>query len=631
VTVLDQTGAEVAKAGASAGESTPSQPTRFNPDGSGGPGPKYLRTEVLLGVEGNGFADRMMVRFAERLLGIDRVNAICRKAGPPWPSSSEMIDHLFRELGIKWEVVNPQVFDALGDRPAIFVANHPYGMADAFAVNNMLETHRPNFRLFANQFLTMADSITHKLLFVDPLMSEEYRVMNRRSVMMAIRHLKANGDLALFPGRLCSHLVPGKGPVQDTAWSDQIKTFVETSGADLVPMHISGENSRWFQYAGLVHPKLRTYRILREFLRGNREFTVTLGNPVPAEEFLRASTVTPAGDFARSLTYLLKRPDDDFPERAAKKSVAVPGAASGLSKERRIAAALDVSELLAEQKDFQIYKTGTQPALTIMDELSQIRYDAFKNELPADGPAGFVDRYDDYNSHLLLWNSKDKRLAGSYRYLMPGDDEAAFSVDQLVTSTIFKLGPEFQRLLPQSIELGRVAISPDYQKSYFPMMMLWRGVLSLVARNPDMRLIFGPIAFSPNFTTLSLEALRLWLTKHALDENWAPHVSALVEPDMRIPPEIDVEALISDCDTITKLNTVVTAIERGGRPLPVLLRHYSSAGTRFAGFGTWQTFDNALTTLVAMDVNDFRPGFLKRYLGKEETRRFLAHRKKVSA
>ena len=631
MTVLDHTGAEVAKVRASAGHSTPSQPTRFNPDGSGGPGPKYLRTEALLGVEGGTFANRLMVRFAERVLGIDAVNAICSKAGTPWPSSYEMIDHLFRELRITWEVVNPDVFDRLGERPAIFVANHPYGMADAFAVHNMLEDHRPNFRLFASHLLTMADSITHKLLFVDLLGTDEYGVLNRRSAMMAMRHLRSNGDLALFPGRMCSHLVTGKGPVQDTPWSDQIKTFVETGGADLVPMYISGQNSNWFQYAGLIHPRLRTLRILREFLRGNRHFSVTLGDPVPAEEFLRASAVTPAGNFARSLTYLLKRPKGGFAERVGTKAAAAPGAASGLSKEKRIAAVLDVSELLAEQKDFQIYKTGTAPALTIMDELSQIRYDAFKNELPADGPAGFVDRYDDYNSHLLLWNTKDKRLAGTYRYLMPGDDLAAFDVEQLVTSRIFRLGPEFQRLLPQSIELGRVAISPDYQKSYLPMMMLWRGVLSLVARNPDMRLIFGPIAFSPNFTALSLEALRLWLTRYSLDENWAPHVSALVEPDLGIPAEIDVEELIADCDTITKLNTVVTAIERGGRPLPVLLRHYSSAGTRFAGFGTWEQFQNALTTLVAMDVNDFRPDFLNRYLGKEETAKFLADREKVAS
>ena len=180
-----------------------SQPVqhRFNFDGSGGPGPKYLRTEQLLGKTGEGFIDRAIVKLAEAAIGIGAVNKICTKAGTPWPSSEVMISHLFKELDIKWRVTNPEMFEKLEGRSAVFVSNHPYGMPDAFAVNSLLEQYRPNFRLFANSFLTSADSITHKLLFVDPFMNEKSRAMNRRSMVSALKHLKEGGDLALFDVR----------------------------------------------------------------------------------------------------------------------------------------------------------------------------------------------------------------------------------------------------------------------------------------------------------------------------------------------------------------------------------------------------------------------------------------------
>ena len=286
-----------------AGVSTQPIQHRFNFDGSGGPGPKYLRTEVLLDKTGGSLLDRAIVRLAESAIGIGAVNKICLKAGTPWPSSELMISHLFKELDIKWRVTNPEAFEKLQGKSAVFVSNHPYGMPDAFAVNSMLEQYRPNFRLFANSFLTSADSITHKLLFVDPFMNEKNRAMNRRSMVSALKHLKEGGDLALFPGRICSHLKWGQTIVQDGEWTDQVRIFVEAGNANLVPVHVSGRNSWRFQTAGLVHPKLRTLMILREFIRGGHDIAFTLGDPVPAEQIIKAARIAPPGQIARALTY----------------------------------------------------------------------------------------------------------------------------------------------------------------------------------------------------------------------------------------------------------------------------------------------------------------------------------------
>ncbi len=145
--IADETGKDTAPAvlAKTAGLSTQPYKYRFNPDGSGGPGPKYLRTGELLGKTSEKWIDRAIIGLAERIVGIGAVNRICLKAGTPWPSSEVMINHLFREMGIKWRVTNPEAFEKLEGKPAVFVANHPYGMSDAFAMNMMLEQYPAQF------------------------------------------------------------------------------------------------------------------------------------------------------------------------------------------------------------------------------------------------------------------------------------------------------------------------------------------------------------------------------------------------------------------------------------------------------------------------------------------------------
>ncbi len=62
-----------------------------------------------------------------------------------------MIQHLFERLNIQYQIQNPEILDNLDERPKVFVANHPYGLPDAFALFELLTRKRPNIRLFANK------------------------------------------------------------------------------------------------------------------------------------------------------------------------------------------------------------------------------------------------------------------------------------------------------------------------------------------------------------------------------------------------------------------------------------------------------------------------------------------------
>ena len=636
MTIMDEpSGGAAVEAGQDrkTGLSTQPHQMRFNPDGSGGPGPKYLRTEELLERTGETLPDRAVVWLAEKILGIGHVNAVCRKAGTPWPASREMIDHLFGEFSISWKISNPEMFAELEGKPAVFVANHPYGMADAFAMNNMLETHRPNFRLFANSFLTSADSITHKLLFVDPFMNEKSRAMNRRSMMSALKHLKEGGDLALFPGRLCSHLKWGQRVVQDGEWTDQVRIFVEAGGANLVPVHVSGRNSWRFQGAGLVHPKIRTLLILREFMRGGHDFTFTLGEPVPAEALIKAGRIAPPGQLARALTYAANprysaqfKGRGDMPVRAAQsRSVTVSPALEAPSSDA-LRTALEEWPVLVEHGPLKTYNVRHGMPEELKTAIARVRFDAYAGGAAVASPLDLIDEYDRVYSHLVLWDEEAGRIAGSYRYIIPSRIEGGVDLSDLVTASIFELKQPFVDILPKALELGRAAISEDYQRSYAPLMMMWRGIMDILRRDKSLKYLIGPVTISQSYSPLSRHVLKRFLEKTSSD----PALFGYAEPrkpfKVPLPPQVNIDDLIGEAKTVPEIGCIIEALEGGRRKLPVLYRQYANVGLKYVATGEWPELDHAMASLAVLDLSQARRDFVSRYLGKENAGEFFEGR-----
>ncbi len=622
----------------STGKSTQPHLPRYNPDGSGGPGPKYLRTEALLDRRGSGLADRMIVAFAEKLLGLDTLNDICLKAGAPWPSSKVMIDHLFSELNINWRVTNPGALEAIADKQAVFVANHPYGMPDAFAMNNLLEEANRDFRMFANSFMASADSITHKLLFVDPFMNEKNRAMNRRSMMLAMKHLKEGGDLALFPGRICSHLKWGQRHVQDDEWTDQIRSFLDAGKANLVPIHVSGRNSWIFQAAGLIHPRLRTLLILREFKRGGHEIDFTIGEPVSHHHIVKAARVAPVGQLARALTYATNpahAPLDKMQPVAVR--VAAPQKRGAMKKASTGKRSLATERVLSdfpvrvEHGDFEVRDVYHGLPAELEAEVAQVRHDAYGGEGDIRSAADMIDGYDRLYSHLVLWDRNKKEIAGSYRYIIPARVEDGLEPSDLVTGSIFELRQPFIDLLPQALEVGRAAISNQYQRSYAPLMMMWRGITDIMYRDSSIRYVIGPVTISQSFSALSRHVLKRFLECKCMNRALYDAARPYHEFNAAVAPEVDIDELVENANSLTDIACIIEALEGGRRKLPVLYRQYSNMGLKYVATGEWPELGNAMASLAVLDMSEAKPDFFARYLGKDRVARFLAERGMVSA
>lgn len=592
----------------------------------------FLSGRKILGIPED--KDYPLFSLIENAVGISRINRIMEEIGRPWPEANEMIDCLFERLDIKWEIENPQVLEGLNDKPKIFVANHPYGLPDAFALFQLLTRYRSDIRLFANKLLAATQLNEPRLLFVDPFGAADSREQNRKSIAAALKHLREGGDLALFPGRICSHLKTSDWTISDSDWTDQVRKFVEVSGGEMVPLYISGRNSMLFNLSGLIHPKIRTYMLLREFLRGGHRFTFRAGEPVSARQISRISRSMSVGSFSRSLVYALKTGAPGLPNipqlvapemRNIEETRLVEGKRTSISGSE-VLDRLNSLPVLVKQNGYTIFQSERGASQDLMDMICEVRFAAYASQTNITNPADLEDRFDAYYNHLVLWDDAKQTIVGVYRYTLPDSGTSPVTADHLVTSSIFDMGQAFKALLPNSMELGRAAILPEYQKSYSPLMLLWRAILEVPRHNKQIKYLFGPVTMGQNFNPVSRELLRRFVMRHWRDEKMDGFISPKVELDLDIPREVNIRQLEAGCSDYSRLGNIVAGFEAGKRSLPVLFRHYANVGCKYIGFGEWKELDHATTGVTILDLHNISQSLIERYFGKEGAREFLENR-----
>ena len=593
----------------------------------------YLSSRKVLGLaedQGNPLAMAMI----ERMVGVTKMNDLMEEIGRPWPDASSMIDILFERLDIKWNIENPEVLEKLDDRPKVFVANHPYGLPDAFALFQILTRYRPDVKIFANKLLAATQLEEPRLLFVDPFGAADSRGQNRKSIATALKHLRDGGDLALFPGRICSHLKTSDWTISDSDWTDQVRKFVEVSGGEMVPLYISGRNSMLFNISGLIHPRIRTYMLLREFLRGGHDFTFKVGEPVTSRQLARVSRSVSVGTFARSLVYALKTGTPKVPDipqliapelrteaenqTALRKSVPLHG--------KHALAVLKKHEVLIKQNGYTIYQSENGAPANLMEMICEVRFAAYASQTNVSDPSELKDKFDAFYSHLVLWDDAKQNVVGVYRYTLPDPTKVPVSADNLVTSSIFDLTPDFENLLPNSMELGRAAILPEYQKSYSPLMLLWRAILEVPRKNKQIKYLFGPVTMGQNFNPVSRELLRRFVMRNWRDEKMSGFITPKRALNLEIPREVKINQLEQGCGDYSKLGNIVSGFEGGHRSLPVLFRHYAQVGCKYIDFGEWKELDGATTGITILDLDNISRSLITRYFGDEGAKSFLSGR-----
>jgi len=225
-----------------------------------------------------------------------------------------------------------------------------------------------------------------------------------------------------------------------------------------------------------------------------------------------------------------------------------------------------------------------------------------------------LDDFDDFYQHVVLWRKDRREIIGSYR--LCGTDNVP---RRLYTRTLFRFNPQFFRQVTPAVELGRSFIRCEHQRSFQPLLLLWKGIGEFIARNPRYRYLFGPVSISNSYQ----KASRVLMANTLLRLAGAPELAALVKP-RRPFMHLPVNGLPHP-ETIDEMDSWVSDLEPTGEAMPVLVRQYLKMGGRIVTFHVDRSFGESLDGLIVVDLRKTDRRWLERYLGQEGSARFLAY------
>lgn len=539
---------------------------------------------------------------------------------------------LLAELGVRYDVDPADLARIPAAGPLAIVANHPFGMLEAAVLAEVLAHTRPDVKFMANSVLAAIPQVRDRFIFVNPFGGRAATLENRIPLRHSIDWLRGGGALVVFPAGEVARFSIARRTAVDRQWNPAVARLIRIAGCPALPVFFEGANSLSFQLLGLLHPRLGTAALPRELLN-KRGSTVELriGRPVPAETFRTLANDGAAIEYLRCRTDMLaSRGLRAQPPRriAIPLAVSKPKAQAPLAWEtlpllvRREIRKLDARQKLCEIDELAVYIAPGEQVPNIVREIGRLRELAFRAVGEGSGQALDLDAFDDWYSHLFLWNKQKQEIAGAYRLCATPDVLPGRGIRGLYTSTLFHYKPEFFLRIGPALELGRSFIRPEYQKQFAPLLLLWKGIGHYVAARPDCPTLFGAVSMSNNYNPVSRDLLVSFLKRHT-----DPALAQLVRPKRPFHPTASskwhAHVLSRFLKDLEDLADPIADLEPDGKGVPILIRQYMKLGGRMLGFNVDAKFSNALDGLILVDLRRTPLATLSRYMPRGEAARFL--------
>ena len=236
------------------------------------------------------FVPRFLVSWLKRIAHEDLVNQCLLenkdKHGVEW------IDGCVEFLGVQITVKGRENLPPKDDgRYYTFVSNHPHGGIDGLTLGSIIgHQYDGQFRYLVNDLLLFLPG------FADLSVGINKNGAQSRDFPKRVESVFKNpSHVLMFPAGLNSRRINGQ--VHDLPWK---KTFITKSvqyERDVVPIHFSGQNSKFFyrfanvcKWLGIKFNLVQLLLVDEMYKNMNKPFTVTIGEPIPWQTFDRSKT-----------------------------------------------------------------------------------------------------------------------------------------------------------------------------------------------------------------------------------------------------------------------------------------------------------------------------------------------------
>ncbi len=192
-------------------------------------------------------------------------------------------------MGVPLKTPQDQLDNIPKTGPVVVVANHPHGLVDGMVIADLIGKVRQDYRVLTRSLLTELDDGAGQFMISVPFPHDENaqeKGLKMRAQAMA--HLKEGGVIAVFPSGVVASSDTYFGPAVERDWNVFTAKMIQRSGATVVPVKFSGQNSRWYHVANKISATLRQGLLIHEIAnQKNKAQAPTVGKAIPPEDCVK--------------------------------------------------------------------------------------------------------------------------------------------------------------------------------------------------------------------------------------------------------------------------------------------------------------------------------------------------------
>jgi putative hemolysin len=224
-----------------------------------------------------------VVKFLKNRIHQDEINDCIMKA--EHPVGVGFFDEALKYIGITYKIRGAENLDH--SKKYIFASNHPLGGPEALIVGSVFrELYGEGFRVPVNQLLANMKPLKEFFIPVNALSSKQNRDISEKINEM----FTSPYQVLVYPAGKCARVQKGK--VTEQSWKKMFITQAKKYERDVVPVHMSGYNSKKYMFLSRLSEilglkiNIGMLRLVDElFNKKGHEFVITFGKPIPYTTF----------------------------------------------------------------------------------------------------------------------------------------------------------------------------------------------------------------------------------------------------------------------------------------------------------------------------------------------------------
>ena len=248
-----------------------------------------LNIDEVLGPKAAKKAPGIVKWFLKRRLHVDQINNFIMTA--EHYNGVEFFDDALKFLDISYRIRGEENIDL--SKRYIFVSNHPLGGPEALIIGSIFKRlYGKGFKVPSNQFLYNLKPLRE---FFVPVRVLSGGKQDREIVERMAEMFNSDCQSLVFPAGLCARTFKGK--ITEMPWKKMFISQARKYERDIVPVHISGHNSKWYFFLSWLSRTLRLktnigmlYLVDELFKQAGNELVITFGKPVPYTTFDKTKT-----------------------------------------------------------------------------------------------------------------------------------------------------------------------------------------------------------------------------------------------------------------------------------------------------------------------------------------------------